>query len=344
MSDTFEPMAINQPGADRISLQELLFVLINRWQILAVVLVLFVSAAVLSATLSPKLYVYSTTVELGTALGEGGMQSGVSPSRLAAMLNVGYLAHSSDFRTRFPVASSLEIKAAHLGDSPLIRIEITAPGDFEALVIPFLDALNAAIMQEVESALKLNSVQELESRLQTIGQELQLQRDGIARDERELARVGSLTDHFSRRLDEAREFIDDAVEARRLAIEKVGESPNALVLLVAGNQLEAAQANFVRIDQRLNDDLPRFRRELQQNIGRAKLAVGQLEGELRKVEGMLSAVRVSRVQIPPGRTQEPVSSGVGKAVLLASLGAIISGLLVIFVLEIIASGRSSKRT
>lgn len=330
-------------GAGTPSLADLVHVLLRRWKILAGAAIVSVAVGVGTAAMRPPLYSYSTTVQIGGPIGGDGVRPIIEPSKLAGMLGVGHLIRSMDFSSRFPIASSIDVSAAALGSSPLLRLSVQGKLEDEERILEFLREINNLIIQECAQLIDLGQRQDLAAKKLLLAQQIDHVRSRIGRDERELTRINELNRSYQSQLAEAKATINSIMSERNSTIRGAEANVRALALLVTGNELQHAQDSYYRIDEQLNDKLPRQREGLNAVIAQSQLELAGLEADLQKVVNQMENLRETRVQIPPARSANAVESGAGWVAAMSLVVGGLLGLLGAFLAELAANYKPLRR-
>ena len=280
---------------------------------------------------------YSSTVQIGGPTGPDGVRPIIEPAKLAGMLNVGYLIQSADFMEKFPISSSLNVTASALGTSPLLRLEAKGKLGDEAAIIEYLAAINGLITQECARLIDLGQRQDLAAKQIALTQKIEHVRNGISRDEQNLVRIAELIRAYQVQLVDAKAALDSIIGGRGAKVSGADANVQALAMLLSGNELQHAQEIYFKIDEQLNDKLPRQREEIKSAISRAQLELGALDAEVQKTQSQLTNLRETRAQIPPMRPTQPINSRMDLILILSLIGGALLGLVAALVTDLRAN-------
>jgi len=98
-----------------INLIDLVITLINRKKLISLIIICFITLGVVVALISPKIYTYSTSIEIGSQIINGAVESFESPQTLLAKLQHSFIPqtlnehkqHSSDNKKQYKIKASV---------------------------------------------------------------------------------------------------------------------------------------------------------------------------------------------------------------------------------------------
>ncbi len=335
---TFVVQAMTTAQRDtQISLVEIIVVLIERKRLIIGVTLAFTLAGILLVLLQPRYYVYETTLRIGGVLGEQGIQPVISPSRLAKMVNVGYLLDPESLNKEFPILSSLEIQAQDLGGVPLIRIEAKARLKDEIQVISLLEAVNARIAEKAEQLIDLTQRRQLGLEIKKLEFRIRNLKGRLQRDQAKLKRLDRLAEQFRDKLTDLEKRMSQIILQQKEALREETGEMRALAYLISGNEYDSVRREAFRLEEQLLYVIPEQKGKLENAILSTELQIAELETELTKTNAQLENFRSTQPQIPPRRSLNPLHTGNLQTIVAFLVMGIFLGLCSVFIVELVSS-------
>ncbi|HHS83788.1 MAG TPA: hypothetical protein ENK38_02545 [Gammaproteobacteria bacterium] len=313
---------------DEISLLDLLRVLVRQKKIIYFIFLFFLIVGVGYALSKPKIYRYTTTIEIGSIMEDGKTVLIDQPGTVQAKINEAYIPYVLEQHANANQGSdwSYEIEARIPRGSEVIVLESRAPEnegesliELQRKIVEYVkrDHKRVFDIMKKEMSVELNK-----SKNKLAG--LQDRHKVLSADMKRLDQTAKL---LSQQVEELKLLVDDAVRNRQGARSQTGDESRAMTLLMIDNEIQQNTQRLAALEERLHIDLPRERDSFNKMIADNLREQQEQAAEIAKIQMAVNNMRETRALIAPMRSMKPVGTSRSVIVLTFALSGVIVGLL-----------------
>jgi len=341
-------LMMRQPGniqayyqEDEISLVELLITLFKYKTLISVILILCILGGVAIALTTPKIYTYSTSIEI--ARGIGNLIE--KPETVLAKLQESYI----DFVLR---------EYNSINPQNPVRTKLTAKLPKESDII-VLESKGTEVMSEVHYQLHEEVVDKLS---QDHGRTIAVMKRALDAEQRhaknklsELQDQAGLIKIQEERLSEnaklltsqiadVRNLIAESRKNRRQSVNEVTGEAKAMTLLLIDNEIQQYQKRLSELEEQLAIGLANERDELRIALADNLRTQDEQREKIQDTVAKIAEIRQTQAMTPTMRSLEPTGTGRKVIVLIALVLGLFLGVMSAFIIEFFKKVRNQMQS
>ncbi len=338
LGTTNTKMISNRSSDVEISLLDLLRILVKYKRILLTVFLVFVAFGTVFALLKPKLYLYTTTIEIGTVMEDGKTMLIDLPGTLLAKINEAYIPHVLEKFARKNIGR-YKISARIPAGSEVVVLESKGPSSDGDILIN--------LQEQVVNYVRRNHQRVFEIMKKEMNVELDKSRNKLsALQDRhrvltaDLERLDQTAKLLNDQIEELKALVADAISYRKLARAQTGDETQAMTLLMIDNEIQQNNQRLAALEERLHIDLPREKDSLNNTISDNSREQQEQAAEIAKIQAAVNNMRETRMLIAPMRSADSVGVGKATIILMSAIVGLFSGIFSVFVVALVLKARS----
>lgn len=326
---------------DEINLVDLWLVLAKRRVVLVSGALLCVLAGLLYATLTPRSYQYSTSIEIGTRFSGGKLEIIESPQTLLAKIKESYI----------PLTRQEYFSEYHeLGGIP--KIEVHVPKGSQIIVLTSKGPESMAEIHMTMQQSVVNMVKKDHNRIaDVLRKEAEIVKNKSVAQMDELKDAAELLKADKKRLnDTAALLAKQAVEVkqdlqrteanRQKAVYEATSEAKAMTLLMLDSQIQQYRERLAQIDERLQIKTAALQDQLAKSLADNRRAQANQQDAVIKLKMQLANFQETRALLPPMRSPESVGPGRSLIIVLSLVLGLMLGVFAAFFVEFLSKVRA----
>lgn len=322
---------------DEINLVDLWLVLVKRRAVLGSVALFCVLAGLLYASLVPRNYQYSTSIEIGTRFIGAKLEMIEPPETLLAKIQESYI----------PLARQ-EYLTKHSEQDSVLKIEARVPKGSQIVVLSSKGSeshgeIHKSVQQSIVDMVKKDhsrimdvlrkETEILQNKAQSKFEELKDEATLIAAREKRLGDISAL---LAKQASEVRDDLKQAKGDRRQAMKEVNNESKAMTLLMLDSGIQQYRQRLATIDERLQIKVADSQDTLAKELADNRRKQMNQRDVIAKLAIQLANLRETQALLPPMRFPEPVGPGRSLIVVLALVLGLMLGVFAAFFAEFLS--------
>lgn len=329
---------------EEISLIDLWLVLVRRRAVFAIVVIACLSVGLLYAFTAPRMYQYSTSIEIGTRAIGAEISMFELPQTLLAKIEESYIPlERQNYLATHPERKGVPVIQAHIPKGgQIIVLSSQGPKEEEALHLHLQQAVVDYANRDHD---RIASVfrKEIKAQQQRALVELEEIKDNITLLKTGEKRPGELKTLLQKQAAEARADLQRALVERERAVGEVNGATQAMTLLIVDSEIQKHRQLLSGIDERLQIEVKEKQDALTKQLAFYQRAQINQQNLIDSLGLELSNLRVTRALVPPMRSLEPVGQEKMTVVLLSLFLGLMLGVLAGFFAEFLFKARAQSR-
>ena len=326
---------------DEISLIDLWIIMVRHRLMIAAILIVCVLAGLAIALTKPRIYSYSTSIEIARGVGE----MIEKPGTVLAKLEQSYI----DF-----VAS--EFKNNNSQNFPKVKITAKAPKESDIIVLEskgteemsdihrqlheaVINRLSQdhnrtiAVMKRALEADQLYAKNRL-SELQDQAALLKIQEE----------RLGETAKLLTSQIADMRNLITESRNNRRQAVKEVTGEVKAMTLLLIDNEIQQYQKRLSELEEQLAIGIANDRDKIRIAMADNLRVQDEQREKIQDTIAKISEIRQTQAMTPTMRSLEPVGTGRAMTVMISVILGLILGVMAVFTAEFLKKAKAQMQT
>ncbi len=326
---------------DEINLIDLWLVLVKHRTVLMSVVLLCMLVGLLYATLVPRNYQYSTSIEIGTRFIGENLEMIELPQTLLAKIQESYI----------PLARQ-EYAAKHPEFNGVPKIEASVPKGSQIIVLGSKGPENKSDVHKTLQQTIVDMTRKDHSQIvDVLRKEAEIDKNKAVTKLDELKDAVVLLKANEKRLnDTAALLAKQAAEAKQdllraevnqqKAINEAINEAKAMTLFILDSQIQRYREYLADIDERLQITIEEYRDQLAKSFADNRRAQANQQDNISILEIRLANFRETRALLPPMQSPEPVGAGRSLIVVLSLVLGLMLGVFVAFFTEFLSKART----
>jgi len=328
---------------DDVSLVDVWRVLVRRKTTIGAVVVASLAIGLAYALLTPRLYAYTTIIEIGGR--SGGNDFIEPPETVRVKLADGYIEQVLQERLKNnpDETATYQIKAEVPRNSQVVILKSKGSADRESVYVALHNAVVDQLKQDHRRILDV-SKRDLEVQLQSRERQGAELRDQAKLLEAQIGRLGDERKLLAKEMDSLQNLIATADRGRERHIQEAStDEARAMTMLMLTDALQRNQGRLVELERRATIGLANDRDALLKQLADNRRARSAEEAQIEGLRLKLSNMRETRAVIPPMRSLTPVGLGKKTMVMLSGVVGLFLGVVAAFLAEFAAKAKTQTR-
>lgn len=324
----------NYYNEDEISLIDLWLILARHQKVFWAILSLSIVAGVLYALLAPKIFNYTTSIEIGTRVQKEVISPIEDPQTVLAKIQESYvpLVLNENQKANQVENIKYDIKTRVPKDSQLVVLESKGP---EKVAPVYLDLHNNVVSKIQHDHQRIIEIirKEAEIERNKAVNKLNELKDGFKLLTARESRVNSLELLLSEQLGQAKVHLDKAESSRQRAIKEATNEVKAMTLLLLDAEIDKQRQRLAELQERLKVEVADKKDEYIKQLADNQREQANQMDQISRLETQLNNLRETRALVPPMQSNEPTGLARSVIVLLAIIIGLFIGIFASFFAE-----------
>jgi len=328
---------------EEVSLTDLFLILKEQRRVLWGVCLVVTVLGILLALLSPTIYRYTTTIEIGTVREDGKSVLLDRPETLLAKIREAYIPHVVNQLSRKERGIAIEIDARIPAGSEVITLESKAPPEMEETVIELHKRVVELVKEDHQGVFDIIK-REMNVELDKSRNKLSALQDRHKVLVADLKRLDQTAALLRDQIEQLKALVSDAIDYRKMARSQTGDETRAMTLLMIDNEIQQNNQRLAALEERLHIDIPKQRDSLNTLISENSREQQEQAAEVAKIQAAVNNMRETRMLMAPMRSVDPIGVGKATIVLVSAIAGLLLGILAAFATAAIVRIKRDLRT
>ncbi|MDH5766512.1 MAG: Wzz/FepE/Etk N-terminal domain-containing protein [Gammaproteobacteria bacterium] len=335
------PMAYFESSReDEINLLDLWCVLVKRKNILFSVFLLCLLMGLSYALLKPRIFEFSTAIEIGTKIQGAEFISIEEPVTVLEKINRVYIPVAiSQYMDKDPeTRGAPDIKSGLGKGSSIINLYVRGKEDDQPDYFGILNNIAASVITDHQ---RISSIERKEielTRNRVNNSIIKLKEQGELFKAQNL-RLNEKIKLLEKRIKNIQQLIADSEKAKKEAVRKASTEGKALALMIMDNDLRKANQILAELQEELYITIENQRDVLANNLAENERNQSEQQDNLVKIDIQLANLLETRAIVEPMKSYEPVGQGKKIIVLVSMIVGVFLGLFLVFIIEFLDKAR-----